>query len=176
MSAADRDEPLGIDDLECLAAVAHLTGSDDCADLWIRAHHDCLRRGDLARAARCAFWLARGLLEAGETARGGGWLAMAQRLLDESGLEWLGSPELIGPLLPRPFLQSEVLGSGVLHDDVRVQPPAVRLVGDRPAARWTTIALPESGHALISVTAGPRRCLLACSLVFLVPASGRFGR
>ena len=37
----------------------------------------------MERAARCAFWLAFGLLDRGELARGGGWLARARRLLDD---------------------------------------------------------------------------------------------
>ncbi|MPZ87990.1 MAG: hypothetical protein GEU81_07925 [Nitriliruptorales bacterium] len=87
LSAADRTERLDIDDLQRLATAAHLTGRDDFADLWTRAHQECLRRGDPARAARCAFWLARGLIDAGETGRAGGWLARARRLIDEEALD-----------------------------------------------------------------------------------------
>jgi tetratricopeptide (TPR) repeat protein len=46
-----------------------------------RAYRDHLGRGALNRAARCAFWLAFGLLFRGETARAGGWLTRAERLL-----------------------------------------------------------------------------------------------
>ena len=38
----------------------------------------------MARAARCAFWLAFALLNSGDLARGGGWVDRAQRLLDET--------------------------------------------------------------------------------------------
>ena len=41
----------------------------------------------MARAARCAFWLAFALLNGGELARGGGWVDRAQRLLDERRLD-----------------------------------------------------------------------------------------
>jgi DNA-binding NarL/FixJ family response regulator len=83
-SAADREAPLGFEDLERLAVAAYLVGrDDDSADVWGRAHHACLHAGDAARAARCAFWLAFGLLNRGEVARGGGWLTRAHRLLDE---------------------------------------------------------------------------------------------
>jgi DNA-binding CsgD family transcriptional regulator/tetratricopeptide (TPR) repeat protein len=44
-------------------------------------------RGDAVRATRCAFWIAFGLLNSGELARGGGWVSRAQRLLDEAGLD-----------------------------------------------------------------------------------------
>jgi DNA-binding NarL/FixJ family response regulator len=88
LMAADREAPLEIEDLERLAVAAHLVGRDDeSAQIWARAHHECLRLGEAARAARCAFWLAFGLLNRGEQARGGGWLARAKRLLDEGDLD-----------------------------------------------------------------------------------------
>ena len=60
LSAVDHETPLELEDLERLAVAAYLTGRDgDSADVWARAHHECLRLGDGARAARCAFWLAR---------------------------------------------------------------------------------------------------------------------
>jgi DNA-binding CsgD family transcriptional regulator len=86
--AADREVSLAPDDLERLAVNAHLIGEDRVSVAsWERAHHDLLAVGDVARAARCAFWLAFGLLNLGEMARGGGWLARAQRLLDDHGLD-----------------------------------------------------------------------------------------
>ncbi|CAN5532499.1 hypothetical protein BH20ACT2_BH20ACT2_10270 [soil metagenome] len=84
MSAADSEQPLEPEDLERLAVAGYLLGKDDdSADLWARAHHECLRRADPAGAARCAFWLGLSLLLKGEAARGGGWLVRAQRLVDD---------------------------------------------------------------------------------------------
>ena len=83
LSAASREVPLEPEDLERLATAAYLTGRDaDRVDIWARAHHDYLGRGDVERAARCGFWLAFGLLDRGELARGGGGVARARRLLD----------------------------------------------------------------------------------------------
>jgi ATP/maltotriose-dependent transcriptional regulator MalT len=83
-SAADLEAPLGVDDLEHLAVAAYLLGRDsDWDHVVARAHHECLRLGDAARAARDAFWLGFGLMNRGEMARAGGWLARARRLLDE---------------------------------------------------------------------------------------------
>ena len=45
-------------------------------------HQECLRRGNQVGAARCAFWLGMRLLNTGEMARGGGWLARAHGLLE----------------------------------------------------------------------------------------------
>jgi tetratricopeptide (TPR) repeat protein len=65
---------------------AYLVGRDgQSAELWERLHRELLRDGEVERAARSAFWLAFGLLNRGELARGGGWIARAGRLLDEAG-------------------------------------------------------------------------------------------
>ncbi|MBA3318118.1 MAG: helix-turn-helix transcriptional regulator [Gemmatimonadales bacterium] len=83
LSAADREAPLAPEDLERLATAAYMVGRDtDSADLWARAHHEHRNRGDAERAVRCAFWLALGLFDRGEMARGAGWIARARRLLD----------------------------------------------------------------------------------------------
>jgi DNA-binding CsgD family transcriptional regulator len=82
LSAADRAAPLAPEDLERLAAAAYLVGrEDESAEAWARAHHELLGRGEAERAARCAFWLAFGLLNRGELARGSGWVARARRVL-----------------------------------------------------------------------------------------------
>lgn len=85
LSVADREAPLDPDDLEQLAIAAHLIGREtESAEIWTRAHHGFLDRDDAPRAARCAFWLAFGLLiQEGEPARSSGWLARLRRLLDE---------------------------------------------------------------------------------------------
>ena len=80
LSAADREAPLELDDLERLAAAAYLAGDDTASDdAWVRAHQRCVGAGDPARAVRCAFWLVLGLVLRGEAAPAGGWLARAQR-------------------------------------------------------------------------------------------------
>lgn len=84
LSAADREAPLEPEELERLATAACLTGRGaESAELWARAHHERLARGEVERAVRCAFWLAFGLLNGGEQARAGGWLARARRLLED---------------------------------------------------------------------------------------------
>jgi DNA-binding CsgD family transcriptional regulator len=85
LSAAVRESPVEPEDLQRLATAAHLIGRDaESADIWARAHHQFLSRGDVEGAARCAFWLAFGLVNHGERARGGAWIARARRLLDEA--------------------------------------------------------------------------------------------
>jgi DNA-binding CsgD family transcriptional regulator/tetratricopeptide (TPR) repeat protein len=81
-------EPLAPDELERLASAAYLGGRrDEGYEKWAAAHNAYAARGDVARAARSAFWIAFGLLNSGELARGGGWVDRAQRLLDEAGLD-----------------------------------------------------------------------------------------
>jgi hypothetical protein len=84
LSAADRQVALAPDDLERQATAAFMLGNDaDSTAIWARAYHDRLDQGDVDRAARCAFWSAFVLMLTGETARAGGWLARAERLLDD---------------------------------------------------------------------------------------------
>lgn len=82
--AADQEVSLGVEDLQRLAVAAYLVGRDEeSAGVWERAHHESLRLGDVAGAARCAFWLGMGLVNRGEMARGGGWMSRAKRVLDD---------------------------------------------------------------------------------------------
>jgi DNA-binding CsgD family transcriptional regulator len=101
LSAADKEAPLELDDLERLAAAAYLVGRDeDSTDIWARAHHECVRLGDPVGAARCALRLGTELLLMGEMAQGGGWLARAGRIIEEGDLDcvergWLLVPAAI---------------------------------------------------------------------------------
>ncbi len=77
---------LAADDFAQLATAAFLLGRrNDCVQAMQRAHQAHLEAGEVAAAVRCAFWLALVLLTGGETAVGSGWVARAQRLLDELG-------------------------------------------------------------------------------------------
>jgi DNA-binding CsgD family transcriptional regulator len=85
LSTADREAALPGEDLERLAYAAYLIGRDrDCEDVLTRAHQAFLGRGDREGAARCAFWLAFALFNTGDFARGGGWIARAQRVLADA--------------------------------------------------------------------------------------------
>lgn len=98
LSTADRDAPLTPEDLERLATAASLLSRDaESNELWARTHQQFLARGDVPRAARCAFWLAFGLIDRGEQVRAGGWLARAQRLLDEAGCDCVERGYLLMP-------------------------------------------------------------------------------
>jgi DNA-binding CsgD family transcriptional regulator len=98
LAAADRIEPLALEDLERLAIAAFLAGHDEaCNALTARAYRESLEHGDARRAARAGFWLAFGFLLAGELAPAGGWIARAQLVLDEHGLECVERGLLLVP-------------------------------------------------------------------------------
>jgi DNA-binding CsgD family transcriptional regulator len=83
LSRADRVEPLSSADLERLATSAYMLGRDDeYVEALERAHQTYLEHAELPSAVRCAFWIGHSFLFRGEKARGTGWFARSQRLLD----------------------------------------------------------------------------------------------
>jgi DNA-binding CsgD family transcriptional regulator len=146
LSAADDEAGLDVDDLERLATAAYLTGEHDCVGAWARAYQQSLALGDAARAARCAGWAAHGSFEAGEVARGGGWLARAQVLVEEGGLDgpergWLLVPQAIACVADDP--------AGALEGFAAAGEIAKRF-GDRDLAAMAGMG---QGQALISLGA-----------------------
>jgi DNA-binding NarL/FixJ family response regulator len=99
LTAADHDQPLAPEDLVRLGTAAALIGKDDQSDdIATRAHHEFLRLGDPARAARVAFWLGMSLFNRGEMSRSSGWMERAKRVLDEAGKEFAEQGYLMVPL------------------------------------------------------------------------------
>lgn len=108
LTAANEASPLGCEDLERLAMAAYLVGRDaECVDLWTRAHHQLLDQGDAARAVRCAFWLVFELINRGEMARAGGWLARAQRLIDDCPQDCVERGYLLVPVALRCIFEGD---------------------------------------------------------------------
>lgn len=112
LSAADRDSALAPEDLERLAVAAHLVGEDEAsAASWERAHRQLLDEGQVGRAVRAAFWLVFGLVNRGEMARAGGWLARAQRLLDDHQLDCVERGYLLVPVATRTMMGGDPWGA-----------------------------------------------------------------
>ncbi|MGH2946146.1 MAG: LuxR C-terminal-related transcriptional regulator [Solirubrobacteraceae bacterium] len=108
LSAADREAPLEPEDLERLATAAYLAGRDeDSVEAWERAHHELVSRGEVERAARCAGWLVFVLLNGGEFARGGGWIARARRLLDDGRRDCVEQGHLLVPVALQRAVQGD---------------------------------------------------------------------
>jgi ATP/maltotriose-dependent transcriptional regulator MalT len=81
---ADELDPLAPEDLELRATTARMVARDDEAVVALeRAHHAYLEHGDTARAAYCAGWIGMSLAYAGAVGPAGGWLARADRLLQD---------------------------------------------------------------------------------------------
>jgi ATP/maltotriose-dependent transcriptional regulator MalT len=119
LSAADRQAPLGAEDLERLAMAAYLSGQeDDGAEVGARAHREFLARGEVERAVRCAFWLAFGFIDRGDQARGGGWLARARRLLDDARLDSVERGYLLVPGALQALLEGDVAAAGAAFDEL----------------------------------------------------------
>ncbi len=88
LKSLDAREPLDADDLDRLALAASLVGDDaESVAARTRAHARFLERGEPVRAARNAYWLAFALFDRpGQQAPAAGWLARAQRLVDEAAV------------------------------------------------------------------------------------------
>jgi DNA-binding CsgD family transcriptional regulator len=166
LAAADRVEPLEPDDLERLATAAYLAGrDDDGADAGARAHHEFLRRGQVERAVRCAFWLGFSFIEQGDEARGGGWLARARRLLDDAQLDCVEQGYLLFPGAMQALMQGDTAAAGAGFDEVtriggRFRDPdllalgRLGLGGARLAEGETTAGVALLDEAMIAVEAG----------------------
>ena len=112
LSAADHAGRLTGDDLRLLAVAALLTGRDAARDdAWARAHHAYLRAGDAPAAVRCAFWLGFNLLLRGDMARGGGWLARAQRQLETCGQDCVEQGYMLFPVGFQRLMGGDVAGA-----------------------------------------------------------------
>ncbi len=108
LEAADREAPLEPEDLERLATAAYLMGRDDESEaFWARAHQTFLNRGDPEGAARSAGWLAFGLLHRGARAPASGWLARAERILDEAQLDSVVRGYLLIPTAIQRIVQGD---------------------------------------------------------------------
>ena len=144
LSSADRAAPLEPEDLERFATAAYLIGRySECEDIWARGHHAYLDREDIRGAARCAFWLALGLINNGEMARAGGWFARAGRLLEEVDEECVEHGLILVPAALRALAGGDAEGS-------RAAFARAAAIGDRfGSADLISIGRLGQGQALI---------------------------
>lgn len=100
LTAADRSEPLGADDLELLATAAYMIGrEEDYRAALERGYRVHLEAGRQLAAFRCALWVGVTLARRGEMGRAGGWLGRAQRLLDAQPTETVEHGYMLLPVV-----------------------------------------------------------------------------
>jgi DNA-binding CsgD family transcriptional regulator len=142
--SADREAPLGPEDLEQLATAAYLMGRDVESEAFReRAHHAYLERGDREGAARSAFWLAFGLYQRGAMAPASGWQARVERLLDEGALDCVVRGYLLIPSAIQHIVQGDPAAGHAVFDQIA---DIARRFGDPDL---TSVACHGRGRALI---------------------------
>jgi DNA-binding CsgD family transcriptional regulator len=166
LATADRRGQLASEDLERLAIAAHLLGRpDESAAAGARAHLEAIREGGVERGVRCAIWLGMSLMQRGEMAQAGGWLARATRLIEESGYDGVERGSLLIPQALQALMAGEAAAALEIFEQVAAI--AVRF-GDRDLMTLgrlgrgqSLIAMSDAGRgvplldeAMTSVTAG----------------------
>jgi DNA-binding NarL/FixJ family response regulator len=88
LSAADAAKALDAEGLQRLGVSAHLTGrAEEAAAVAARTHLEAVREGRVELAIGVAISLGLMLLQRGDMAQAGGWLARAGRLIEETGYD-----------------------------------------------------------------------------------------
>ena len=151
--AADREAPWNPKTSNDSRRRPTSSGRDDESEaFWARAHQTFLDRGDSEGAARSAAWLAFGLLQRGAMAPASGWLARAERILDEAQLDSVVRGYLLIPTAIQRIVQGDpAAGHAAFNQAAEI---ASRF-GDRDLA---SLACHGRGRALIRLGNIARRC------------------
>src|SRR6185503_10108297 len=118
---------------------------DESDDISTRAHHEHLRVGNPCRAARAAFWLGMSLFNRGETARAGGWMGRAGRVIEESGQECVERGHLMVPVALM------TLESGDAHGGFAMFEQIAKIAEGFGDAELLTMSRMGRGQALIQM-------------------------
>jgi DNA-binding NarL/FixJ family response regulator len=144
LSRADEAHPLEAEDLELLARSAYMLGrDDDYLRALERAHHAHLDGGEVARAARCTWWLGHNLFMRGETSRAAGWFSRGERLLEREGLDCVERGYLLIPAMFRALIEGDA-------ESAHAGAVAIGVIAERFEDRdLIAIARMDQGHALV---------------------------
>jgi DNA-binding CsgD family transcriptional regulator len=190
---SDLDEAdLKADDFAALATTAYLLGRrNDCVQALQRAYKAYLDGDDPCGAARAAYWLTTTLWEGGELAIGNGWLARAQRLLDEYGEDVVERGYLIervtmGHIMRGEFADALASAPGVTQYGRRFGDADLTALGQHMAGRLKIFAgqvadgLRLMDEAMVAVLAGDVSPIISgvvyCSSIEACQELSDFGR
>jgi ATP/maltotriose-dependent transcriptional regulator MalT len=143
-ATADEAEALTPADLELRATTARmLVRDDEAVEHLERAHHAYLQRGEPLRAAYCAGWIGMTLFYSGAVGPAGGWIARANRLLedvpDETAMHGYA-------MLPAVFRSA---ASGELEAAAAVAAEAAAIGKRHGDAELMALAIHAQGHMLV---------------------------
>lgn len=100
LSAAEREAPLGPEDLERLASAAYMVGKEmEYLTVLERAHRAYADAGMERPAFRCAYWVGLNLARRGEMGPANGWLTRARRLADRQSEDCVEAGYMLLPLV-----------------------------------------------------------------------------
>jgi ATP/maltotriose-dependent transcriptional regulator MalT len=141
---ADGVEPLGPEDLELHATTARMLARDEeTVGMLERAHHAYLERGDTAQAAYCAGWIGMALAYRGAVGPAGGWLARAQRLLEDVPGETAVHGYMLLPVMFRLHAAGDLEGAAATAAEAAT-------IGERHGdAELMALAIHAQGHMLV---------------------------
>ncbi len=163
LNAAANTAPLEAEDLVRLGTAAELTGVGG-GEILVRAYQAFLSRGDMAMAARCAYWMAMRQLNQGERIRGAGWLARARRLVDDIPSECAEKGFLLAADARQLAEQGDQAGAQAAFEQAR-------LIGEQ-FGEADLIALAQLGLASCRVTSGSPRDGMACLDEVMIAVEG----
>ncbi|MFE7902944.1 LuxR C-terminal-related transcriptional regulator [Streptomyces sp. NPDC057424] len=190
---SDLDETeLQADDFMALAVTAHLLGRrNDCVQALQRAFQAYRDRDDTLGAVRAAYWLTVVLWQGGEVAIGSGWLARAERLLDDHGGDvvergYLLERATMGHIIKGEFAEAFVAVPKVTECGRRFDDPDLTAMGLHMEGRMKIFAgqvadgLSLLDEAMVSVLAGEVSPIFSgviyCSSVEACQQISDFGR
>ena len=144
LSAAEREAPLGPEDLERLATAAYMVGREtEYLTVLERAYRAYVEAGKERSAFRCAYWVGLDLARRGDMGAANGWLTRARRLADRRGEDCVEAGYMLLPVV----FEREAVGE---WDAAARTAAQARSCGERFGnADLCALAGQEQGHILV---------------------------
>jgi DNA-binding CsgD family transcriptional regulator len=141
---ADELAPLAPADLELRATTARMLARDgEAVEILERAHHAYLERGETLRAAYCAGEIGMTLFFSGAVGPAGGWLARADRLLEDVPEETVVHGYALLPVMFRHEAEGDLEGA------VAIAAQATQIGKRHRDPELMALAIHAHGHMLV---------------------------